>query len=109
MSGFWPDGTPVTYGGTGYQAAGGTPTPYVFPSFPSDQGAGDWSMCSGGSVANDFRFLHVSGPFTLLAGATNELISGVVWIPEVPDYPCPSLRGLVEADILALPVWRLPY
>jgi len=104
MSGFWPDGTPVTYevGGDGYVAGGsGTPTPFVFPSFPNDQSPGAWSMCTGGNTANDFRFLHVSGPFTLLPGATNELISGVVWVPEVPDYPCPSLRGLVDADVLA--------
>jgi hypothetical protein len=103
MSGFWPDGTPVTYGNTGYQSGGGgTPTPYVFPSFPNDQSAGSWSMCSANSTPSaDFRFLHVSGPFALLPGATNELISGVVWVPELPDYPCPSMRKLVEADVLA--------
>jgi hypothetical protein len=102
MSGFWPDGTAVSYGGNGYNTNVTVRTPYVFPSFPTDQNPGAWSMCNGGTTgAGDFRFLHTSGPFTLLPGATNELISGVVWVPELPDYPCPSLRELVAADVLA--------
>ena len=102
MSGFWPDGTAVSYGGNGYNTNVTVRTPFVFPSFPNDQSPGAWSMCNGGTTgAGDFRFLHTSGPFTLLPGATNELISGVVWVPELPDYPCPSLRELVAADVLA--------
>ncbi len=102
MSGFWPDGTAVSYGGNGYNTNVTTPTPFVFPSFPNDQNPGAWSMCFGGTTgAGDFRFLHTSGPFVLLPGATNELISGVVWVPELPDYPCPSMRELVSADVLA--------
>jgi hypothetical protein len=102
MSGFWPDGTAVSYGGNGYNTNITAQTPYVFPSFPNDQSPGAWSMCNGGTTgAGDFRFLHTSGPFVLLPGATNELISGVVWVPEIPDYPCPSLRELVTADVLA--------
>ncbi len=102
QSGFWPDGTPVTFGGTGYNVGSSQATKFVFPSFPNDQSANAWSMCHGGTTgAGDFRFLHTSGPFTLLPGATNELISGVVWVPDLPDYPCPSLRQLVDADVLA--------
>jgi hypothetical protein len=102
QSGFWPDGTPVTSGGNGYNASSTNNTNFVFPSRPNDNLPGAWSMCFGGNTGgNDFRFLHTSGPFNLLPGATNELISGVVWVPEIPDYPCPSLRPLFEADILA--------
>ena len=103
ISGFWPNGTPITYGGDGYDPSSSTtvPTPYVFPSFPNEQGGGVWSMCSEGLSGLDQRFLHTSGPFVLKPGATNEMISGVVWVPEIPDYPCPSLKSLVEADVLS--------
>lgn len=103
ISGYWPNGTPITAGGTGYDpASSAPPTDYVFPSFPDETGPGVWSMCAGGNISgNDFRFLHTSGPFVLKPGATNEMISGVVWVPEIPDYPCPSLKELVEADVLA--------
>lgn len=102
ISGFWPDGTPITSGGTGYNAGGGTATDYVFYSWPNETAADSWSMCFNGQTgAADFRFLHTSGPFVLKPGATNEMISGVVWVPELPDYPCPSMKELVQADELA--------
>jgi len=103
ISGFWPNGTPITAGGDGYDPSNlsATPTPYVFPSFPNQTGSDAWSMCSEGLSGLDQRFLHTSGPFILKPGATNEMISGVVWVPVIPDYPCPTLRPLVEADVLA--------
>ncbi|MGH1337455.1 MAG: hypothetical protein ACRBFS_15130, partial [Aureispira sp.] len=103
ISGFWPNETPITAGGDGYDPANttATPTPFVFPSFPNETGPGAWSMCSENLSGLDQRFLHTSGPFVLKPGATNEMISGVVWVPNIPDYPCPSLKPLVQADILA--------
>lgn len=104
ISGFWSDGTPITNGGTGYNPGSTTKTNFVFHDWPNDQNG--WSMCHADGPNQqlgqfDPRFNHVSGPFVLLPGATNEMISGVVWVPEIPDYPCPSLSGLVEADQLA--------
>jgi hypothetical protein len=103
MSGFWLDGTPVTEGGNGYN--GNDPnaiaTRYVFPSFPNDDSPEAWSMCQESLDGLDQRFLHTSGPFVLLPGATNEMISGVVWVPEVPYSGCASLTSLVSADKLA--------
>lgn len=101
MAGFWLDGRPISAGGTGDNGFGATKFPYVYYSFPNESGTGAWSMCTEGVSGNDYRFLHTSGPFVLLPGATNELISGVVWVPEIPDYPCPSLQELVLADELA--------
>ena len=101
MSGLWLDGRPISRGGTGDNGFGAAKFPYVFYSFPNESGAGVWSMCSEAITGADYRFLHTSGPFVLLPGATNELISGVVWVPEIPDYPCPSLKELVDADVLA--------
>ncbi|CAA6829473.1 MAG: Unknown protein, partial [uncultured Aureispira sp.] len=103
ISGYWPNGTPITAGGDGYDPSNqsATPTSFVFPSFPNETGSGAWSMCSESLSGLDQRFLHTSGPFVLKPGATNEIISGVVWVPNLPDYPCPSLTPLVEADVLA--------
>lgn len=102
MSGFWLDGTPVTQGGTGYSTdPNAVATRYVFPTFPDDNSPGAWSMCQENLSGLDQRFLHTSGPFVLLPGATNEMISGVVWVPEVPYSGCASLTSLVSADRLA--------
>ncbi|MCP4440158.1 MAG: hypothetical protein GY810_14540, partial [Aureispira sp.] len=101
ISGYWPGGVPISYGGDGYDPSNSQTTPYVFPSWPNDQSPDAWSMCKDNLPGLDQRFLHTSGPFVLKPGATNEMISGVVWVPEIPDYPCPSLKQLVEADQLA--------
>jgi hypothetical protein len=100
MTGYWLDGTPVSYGGNGYNP-GAAHNPYVFSSFPDETTPDAWSMCTEGITGNDYRFLHSSGPFVLKPGAVNELISGIVWVPEIADYPCPALNELVQADVLA--------
>lgn len=103
MSGFWRDGTPMTTGGTGYDPnnANAVPSTYAFPSFPNQEHAGNWSMCQEDLPGLDRRFMHTSGPFVLLPGATNEMISGVVWVPDAHEAKCPSLDKLVAADVLA--------
>ena len=60
ISGFWSNGTPITAGGDGYNPGNNVtePTPYVFPSFPDEQGAGVWSMCSENLSGLDQAFLH---------------------------------------------------
>jgi hypothetical protein len=96
LTGSWKDGSPFTYGGTGY---GGTiPIDYAFTEVPSDPVG--WSMCSAGLSFGDRRTLQASGPFTLLPGADNELIIGIPWVPDV-EYPCPNLEALFRADKLA--------
>jgi hypothetical protein len=70
MNGQWIDGTPLTYGGTGY---GGTaPTPYAFPGNPAD--GSQWSECNPQSgpyiAAGDRRAMGAIGPFSLGAGDT---------------------------------------
>ncbi|MEO0877789.1 MAG: hypothetical protein AAFY48_24565, partial [Bacteroidota bacterium] len=41
-----------------------------------------------------------SGPFTLQPGAVNELVFGVIWVPN-QAYPCPSIARLQRADNMA--------
>lgn len=101
MDGLWLDGRPISRGGTGDNGTTADKFPYVFYSFPNETGPDAWSMCNQSIVGSDYRFLHTSGPFILKPGATNELISGVVWTPDLPDYPCPSLQQLIKDDVLA--------
>lgn len=95
LTGHWRDGTPVTEGGDGYNPGGGTPTRYVFPDSPDDLNG--WSMCSAGLEFQDRRTIQASGPFSLIPGQINELIIGVVWVPDIV-YPCPDLTRLLDAD-----------
>ncbi len=99
LSGSWKDDTPIEEGGDGYLEGTG-PTPYMFPSDPSDNSAGTWSECSVSNAPDDRRFVQSSGPFTLEPGTTNEVIVGAVWVSNVA-YPCPSFNKLLRADRIA--------
>ncbi|MCU0345907.1 MAG: hypothetical protein MUC59_03110 [Saprospiraceae bacterium] len=106
LSGSWRDGTPFSFGGDGYDPANQNLIDYAFPGEPNDGSA--WSMCNPqaptefptGLPPYDRRTVQASGPFLLQPGATNELIIGAVWVPDL-DYPCPDITKLLFADDLA--------
>lgn len=99
LTGYWIDGTPMTYGKTGY--GGTTPCSYMFPYVPKgsslspgaavntdptfcgtngvNPGGGPWDEVDVGDVKGDRRFIESSGPFTLQPGAINYVIVGCVW------------------------------
>ncbi len=95
MTGSWRDGTRFTNGGTGYNPGSTDYTKYAFPGYPDDENG--WSMCALSTNRGDFRTVQASGPFRLDPGVTNELIIGVVWVPD-QEYPCPPLDELLAAD-----------
>ncbi|GAB1397367.1 hypothetical protein MASR1M65_21460 [Saprospiraceae bacterium] len=97
LSGSWRDGKRITKGGSGYNTLG-TPTKYTFPEAPNDPNG--WSMCTANLGIGDRRTLQASGPFRLDPGKKNELIIGVVWVPNIP-HPCPNPAKLTNADDLA--------
>lgn len=97
ISGSWTDGTPLTYGGDGY-LSGGALTKYAFPDAPDD--VSGWNMCTANLPFDDRRTLQASGPFTLISQAVNELIVGVVWVPDVA-HACPNISPLLSADDIA--------
>lgn len=101
MKGIWLDGTPVTVGGDGYNPGSTDSTNYVFPDEPNDESTGAWSMCTADLPFGDRRTLQVTGPLLLQPQATNELIVGVVFVPDEESYPCPDLSRLLTADDLA--------
>jgi len=96
MAGVWKNGNPITYGSNGTEADS-EPTPYMYPSDPADQSEDAWSECSVPNDPEDRRFLQVSGPFVLKPNAVNDVIVGVVWVPDV-QYPCPSFQPILAAD-----------
>ena len=100
ITGRWRDGTPFTRGGTGYNTGSTDTIAYAFPSAPNDISSDAWSMCSAGLSADDRRTIQASGPFELIPGAVNELIIGVVWVPD-QQYPCPDPSALFAADEIA--------
>ncbi|MEM7102553.1 MAG: hypothetical protein AAF502_05410 [Bacteroidota bacterium] len=100
MAGFWKDGSPIEFGGDGFQE-GTFETNFMFPSDPSSpNGPGVWSECSENNDPADRRFVQSSGPFRLDPGATNEVIIGAVWVPR-GEYPCPTFTPLLAADDVA--------
>lgn len=100
ITGTWRDGTPLTYGGSGYKQNDPTATRirYCFTEPPNDPSG--WSMCTANLPLGDRRTLQASGPFRLKPGAVNELIIGVPWVPDI-EYPCPDMENLFRADKLA--------
>jgi hypothetical protein len=100
ITGSWRDGTPYTYGNSGYNPndPSAAKINYAFTEEPND--ATGWSMCTAGLPFDDRRTLQASGPFRLNPGATNELIIGVPWVAD-QDYPCPDMENLFRADQLA--------
>lgn len=98
LTGTWKDGTPLTYGNSGYNIGSTNFTKYALGDSPDDPTG--WSMCTAGLDFGDRRTLQASGPFLLQPGATNELIIGVPWVANI-DYPCPDIELLLRADKLA--------
>lgn len=98
LSGYWRDGTPITFGGSGYNPNSDETTKYVLSGAPNDPTK--WSMCTAALPFGDRRTIQASGPFTLKPQAINELIIGAVWVPNF-DYPCPDISRLQAADDLA--------
>ncbi len=98
LSGSWRDGTRFSNNGTGYNPISMDFINYAFTETPDD--ANGWSMCSQNLGLGDRRTIQASGPFLLKPGAINELIVGVVWVPDL-TYPCPNLTKLFTADDIA--------
>ena len=92
LTGKWPDGTPITYGGDGYDPTSTDTTHFVFSDNPSDPDG--WSMCQENTPASDSRMVLGLGPSRMVSGAINSITFAVVFKPEVP-HPCPDI-GCVE-------------
>jgi hypothetical protein len=108
MQGIWRDGTPLTYGGTGYAPnnPNAIPAKYYYsrnsdPAHWSTQGVDpgyEWSEESMGNPAGNRRFVQSAGPFTLLPGEQNNMTIGVVWARAATGGPLASVEALLYAN-----------
>ncbi len=85
MDGYWLEGTPICYGGTGHYSGGANvdiTAKFVFPGDPSTDPCGwgqlgvpqeSWSEETEGNAPQDRRGVGVSGPMTYYPGQELEL------------------------------------
>lgn len=105
LRGIWRDGTPLTYGNTGYQD-GSIPSNYMFPynSDPLNYGTNGvevepWHEAGEADNApGDRRFIQSAGPFTLEPGQWNNITVGVVYARSFSGTPFSSVEKLLTAD-----------
>ncbi|MFM2136190.1 MAG: hypothetical protein RL021_1590 [Bacteroidota bacterium] len=113
MRGIWKDGSPLVYGGNGYQTAGADSCEFMFPGDTDPNGWGTrgvplsalfpWSesIPTPGGTPNppdDRRFLQAAGSFRLLPGAVNYITTGVVWARSTSGGPLASVKLVRLAD-----------
>lgn len=109
MTGFWKDGSPHVYGGTGHVASpGANPailSSYMFPGTTDPIGWGtgglpqaEWTEQTAGNPPFDRRFCQSAGPFLLQPGAVNNITTGVVWARSAAGDPFESVKALQAAD-----------
>jgi hypothetical protein len=92
MKSIWRDGTPLTYGGTGY--GGDEPVSYAFPGDPvTNEG---WTEESAGILYGDRKGLVTKGPTTLLSGDTLTLDFALVFARDYEGDHLSSVALLKE-------------
>jgi hypothetical protein len=109
LRGFWKDGTPFYYGGSGHISDQGAdpsvPCDFMFPGDTDPLGWGTngiaqavWTEETAGNEPYDRRFLQSAGPFVLKPGAVNNITVGVVWARSTSGGPFASVEVLKRAD-----------
>jgi hypothetical protein len=58
----------------------------------------EWSECTCNNPPDDRRFVHSSGPFTLMPGVVNDITIGAVWVADVGGCPTTSFKKIRVAD-----------
>jgi hypothetical protein len=109
LRGVWRDGTPMTFGGNGYDPsnANAIPANYMFPGDTDplnwgtegvNPGVGAWTEVSAGNPPGDRRFVQSSGPFELGPGAVNNITVGVAWMQASSGGRLQSVEDMRKAD-----------
>ncbi len=103
LSGFWKDGSPLTYGGNAY--GGSTVCDFMFPGDTDPAGAGTnfvpqayWDEVTSGNTPADRRMLQSAGAFTLQPGAVNYITVGAVWARAGNGGPGASVNLMRTTD-----------
>lgn len=109
LRGFWKDGTPFYYGGSGHISdASADPSviaDFMFPGDTDPLGWGtdgipqaSWTEQSANNPPDDRRFVQSAGPFVLKPGAVNNITVGVVWARATSGGPFASVEAVRRAD-----------
>ncbi len=109
LRGFWKDGTPFYYGGSGHisdpQADPNVECDFMFPGDTDPLGWGTdgvpqatWTEQTANNPPYDRRFVQSAGPFILKPGAVNNITVGVVWARSAGGDPFASVEALQRAD-----------
>ncbi|MFK8045343.1 MAG: T9SS type A sorting domain-containing protein [Crocinitomicaceae bacterium] len=109
LTGFWKDGSPFVYGGSGHSSDAGANTSvladFMFPGTTDPLGWGtggvpqeSWTEESSNNIPFDRRFAQSAGPFILKPGAVNNITVGVVWARSTTGVPFESVVELQKAD-----------
>ena len=91
LTGTWPDGTPLTTGGDGYNPGSTDYTKFAYPGNPAVDTS--WSMCNSGTTGGDYRMLMGIGPFRMLPGQVKTMSFAVIAALDVA-HPCPDMSVL---------------
>ena len=105
LRGIWADGTPMTYGGNGYNSSN-IVADFMFPgdSDPLHWGTEGvdpgfaWTEEGVGNAPGDRRFIQSAGPFTLDPGEFNNITVGVVYGRAQTGGPMASVNVVLNAD-----------
>ncbi|MBU2018648.1 MAG: T9SS C-terminal target domain-containing protein [Bacteroidetes bacterium] len=109
LRGYWKDGSPFFYGGSGHFSDAGAnqqvPCQFMFPGDTDPLGWGTggapqapWTEQTAGNPPNDRRFVQSAGPFVLKPGAVNNITVGVVYARASSGDPFASVESLRRAD-----------
>jgi hypothetical protein len=87
LRGRWRDGTPMSYGGSGYSTdSTAVPAHFMFPGTSDPLGVGTngqvmpaWTEVTAGNAPGDRRGLSSIGPFTFLPGQEQDLLVAYVY------------------------------
>lgn len=97
MTGTWRDGTPLTYGGNGYNTTSSDITTHMYPSLPDDPDG--WSACTANVAPNHWRTVGSSHLWHIEPGAYHEI--PVAWTVHPPsNQPCSVGSTLADIDVL---------
>ncbi len=98
MRGLWADGTPLTFGGSGYNPASTDTVRFAFDGEPNDPNG--WSMCTSNLQNGDRKFLLNQGPILLQPGSINQFTFLVTTAFDI-KHPCPDISKLRYSNTLA--------
>lgn len=98
MRGLWADGTPMTFGGSGYNPGSTDTVRFAFDGEPNDPNG--WSMCTSNLENGDRKLLLTQGPILLQPGSINQFTFVVTTAFDI-KHPCPDISKLRYNNSLA--------